>query len=167
MWYHRYLKDFDYYDKCYHEREKEDRLLFKRGSNNGGCLCFSRTGSDGMVAGLAWRRLLLTAAMLLALTALAGAAIVLLWSRPLVATRSRLVLQAPPRATVWYSLSNISSFSATEELIFSSRAHISSSTRFHLFALMRTKLFFFQSLSSWQIVITIFWPKVFGFWSCA
>lgn len=86
---YRYLKDYDYYDKCYHEREKEDRLLFKRGSNSGGCLCFSRTGSDGMVAGLAWRRLLLMAAISLALTALAGAAIVLLWSR------------SPP-VLVWY-----------------------------------------------------------------
>ncbi|XP_054265747.1 rho-related BTB domain-containing protein 1-like isoform X1 [Macrosteles quadrilineatus] len=44
-----YLKDYDYYDKCYHEREKEDRLLFKRGSTSGGCLCFSRGGSDGVI----------------------------------------------------------------------------------------------------------------------
>uniref|UniRef100_A0A1B6LWX5 BTB domain-containing protein n=1 Tax=Graphocephala atropunctata TaxID=36148 RepID=A0A1B6LWX5_9HEMI len=44
-----YLKDYDYYDKCYHEREREDRLLFKRGSTGGGCLCFSRAGGEGSI----------------------------------------------------------------------------------------------------------------------
>ncbi|RZF35225.1 hypothetical protein LSTR_LSTR015089 [Laodelphax striatellus] len=50
-----YLKDFDYYDKCMSEREKEERAVFKRGvtgggggSGGGGCLCFSggRGGSS-------------------------------------------------------------------------------------------------------------------------
>ncbi|KAJ1525452.1 hypothetical protein ONE63_010263 [Megalurothrips usitatus] len=34
-----YLKDYDYYEKCASEREKEDRPLLKRSS--AGCLCFS------------------------------------------------------------------------------------------------------------------------------
>ncbi|CAH0393986.1 unnamed protein product [Bemisia tabaci] len=36
-----YLKDYDNYEKCKSEREKEDRLLFKRSSSPSGCLCFS------------------------------------------------------------------------------------------------------------------------------
>lgn len=35
----RYLKDYDYYEKCASEREKEERPLLKRSS--AGCLCFS------------------------------------------------------------------------------------------------------------------------------
>ncbi|XP_039293193.1 rho-related BTB domain-containing protein 1 isoform X2 [Nilaparvata lugens] len=54
-----YLKDFDYYDKCMSEREKEERAVFKRGAGGGGsgggggCLCFSggkgggRTPTEG------------------------------------------------------------------------------------------------------------------------
>ncbi|XP_075228582.1 rho-related BTB domain containing [Lycorma delicatula] len=52
-----YLKDFDYYDKCASEREKEDRVVFKRGSNGSGCLCFSggrgRGATDPLVDSLA------------------------------------------------------------------------------------------------------------------
>lgn len=41
-----YLKDHDYYEKCASEREKEERMMFKRGSGSGGCLCFGGRGSE-------------------------------------------------------------------------------------------------------------------------
>ncbi|XP_014252585.1 rho-related BTB domain-containing protein 1 isoform X2 [Cimex lectularius] len=52
-----YLKDFDYYDKCFSERERQERMVFKRGSasasteeNSGSsCLCFGGR-SQGVVA---------------------------------------------------------------------------------------------------------------------
>ncbi|KAL1137900.1 hypothetical protein AAG570_009595 [Ranatra chinensis] len=58
-----YLKDYDYYDKCISEREKEDRMVFKRASTGTGCLCFSGggggsdggTGSGGMSGGTGGR----------------------------------------------------------------------------------------------------------------
>jgi hypothetical protein len=37
----RYLKDYDYYQKCVLEREREEKPLLKRGRHNSGCLCFS------------------------------------------------------------------------------------------------------------------------------
>ncbi|CAB0010649.1 unnamed protein product [Nesidiocoris tenuis] len=42
-----YLKDFDYYDKCASEREREERVMFKRGSSGGGCLCFGSSAARG------------------------------------------------------------------------------------------------------------------------
>ncbi|PSN29969.1 hypothetical protein C0J52_26564 [Blattella germanica] len=36
-----YLKDFDYYQKCATEREREEKPSLKRGRNNSGCLCFT------------------------------------------------------------------------------------------------------------------------------
>ncbi|GFG40591.1 hypothetical protein Cfor_06628 [Coptotermes formosanus] len=36
-----YLKDYDYYQKCVLEREREDKPSLKRGRHNSGCLCFS------------------------------------------------------------------------------------------------------------------------------
>uniref|UniRef100_A0A146MA20 Rho-related BTB domain-containing protein 1 n=2 Tax=Lygus hesperus TaxID=30085 RepID=A0A146MA20_LYGHE len=44
-----YLKDFDYYDKCASEREREERVMFKRGSNGGGCLCFGSSARGATV----------------------------------------------------------------------------------------------------------------------
>ncbi|XP_073969852.1 rho-related BTB domain containing isoform X3 [Rhodnius prolixus] len=41
-----YLKDFDYYDKCCSEREREERMVFKRGSASSGCLCFGGRGNN-------------------------------------------------------------------------------------------------------------------------
>ena len=37
----RYLKDFDYYQKCAIEREREEKPSLKRGRHNSGCLCFT------------------------------------------------------------------------------------------------------------------------------
>lgn len=37
----RYLKDYDYYQKCVLEREREEKPSLKRGRHNSGCLCFS------------------------------------------------------------------------------------------------------------------------------
>ena len=40
----RFVKDFDYYQKCMLEREREDRpalKALKRSRHNSGCLCFS------------------------------------------------------------------------------------------------------------------------------
>ncbi|XP_044740814.1 rho-related BTB domain-containing protein 1 isoform X2 [Chrysoperla carnea] len=36
-----YLKDYDYYQKCLAERDKENKPTLKRNQNNSGCLCFS------------------------------------------------------------------------------------------------------------------------------
>jgi Rho-related BTB domain-containing protein 1/2 len=44
-----YLKEFDYYERCVQEREREEKPLLKRHRNNSGCLCFSsksRRNSD-------------------------------------------------------------------------------------------------------------------------
>ncbi|KAL0277501.1 UNVERIFIED_CONTAM: hypothetical protein PYX00_004753 [Menopon gallinae] len=41
-----YLKDFDYYEKCVSEREREEKTLLKgKRRNNSGCLCFSTNKS--------------------------------------------------------------------------------------------------------------------------
>lgn len=37
----RYLKDYDYYQKCLAERDKENKPSLKRSQNASGCLCFS------------------------------------------------------------------------------------------------------------------------------
>ncbi|XP_021938929.1 rho-related BTB domain-containing protein 1-like [Zootermopsis nevadensis] len=36
-----YLKDYDYYQKCVLEREREEKPSLKRGRHNSGCLCFT------------------------------------------------------------------------------------------------------------------------------
>lgn len=36
-----YLKDYDYYEKCLGEREREEKTLLKRSRNHSGCLCFA------------------------------------------------------------------------------------------------------------------------------
>nr|CAD7450585.1 unnamed protein product [Timema bartmani] len=41
----RYLKDFDYYQKCAQERAQEDKPLLKRSRHNSGCLCFTSNKS--------------------------------------------------------------------------------------------------------------------------
>lgn len=39
----RYLKDYDYYQKCLAERDRENKPTLKRNRNQSGCLCFSGT----------------------------------------------------------------------------------------------------------------------------
>ncbi|XP_071866674.1 rho-related BTB domain containing isoform X1 [Bombus fervidus] len=38
-----YLKDYDYYQKCLAERDRENKPTLKRNGNQSGCLCFSGT----------------------------------------------------------------------------------------------------------------------------
>jgi hypothetical protein len=58
----RYLKDYDYYQKCVLEREKEERpplKSLKRSRHNSGCLCFtgkSRRDSDKPLVSSVWRQ---------------------------------------------------------------------------------------------------------------
>ncbi|KAK6621940.1 hypothetical protein RUM44_001747 [Polyplax serrata] len=40
-----YLKDYDYYEKCVGEREREEKTLLKRNGKNSGCLCFASNKS--------------------------------------------------------------------------------------------------------------------------
>lgn len=40
-----YLKDYDYYEKCLGEREREEKTLLKRNRNHSGCLCFTSSKS--------------------------------------------------------------------------------------------------------------------------
>ncbi|XP_063239432.1 rho-related BTB domain-containing protein 2 isoform X2 [Bacillus rossius redtenbacheri] len=47
-----YLKDFDYYQKCVQEREREDKPSLKRSRHNSGCLCFSGSKARRDAAGL-------------------------------------------------------------------------------------------------------------------
>ena len=35
------MKDYDYYQKCAIEREREEKPSLKRGRHNSGCLCFT------------------------------------------------------------------------------------------------------------------------------
>lgn len=42
----RYLKDSDYYLRRITERQKEDKVMFKRGSSHGRCLCFGTTNTQ-------------------------------------------------------------------------------------------------------------------------
>lgn len=41
-----YLKDSDYYLRRITERQKEDKVMFKRGSSHGRCLCFGTTNTQ-------------------------------------------------------------------------------------------------------------------------
>lgn len=49
----RYLKDYDYYQKCLAEQDRENKPTLKRNRNQSGCLCFSgssktrREGNNG------------------------------------------------------------------------------------------------------------------------
>lgn len=56
----RYLKDYDYYQKCLAEQDRENKPTLKRNRNQSGCLCFSgssktrregNTGNGGGGAG--------------------------------------------------------------------------------------------------------------------
>ncbi|KAK0081051.1 hypothetical protein PV325_012887 [Microctonus aethiopoides] len=41
-----YLKDYDYYQKCFAEQDKEIKPTLKRNRNHSGCLCFSGTNKS-------------------------------------------------------------------------------------------------------------------------
>ena len=47
----RYLKDYDYYQKCLAEQDKESKPTLKRNRNQSGCLCFTGSSKTRREAG--------------------------------------------------------------------------------------------------------------------
>jgi len=73
FFFRRYLKDYDYYEKCRGEREAEEKKLLKQGRASSGCLCFisNKQRTPNVEVAVVWRRALGLALALLLIVILA------------------------------------------------------------------------------------------------